>query len=98
MSGTFQCVYLDDMPRSISALSLMAMSSLITPDIASLAATTTDTKTHTPSPLRAPQAVLLDFGGVIFETSKYPDRKCVVSGESCGVWEVRIAHTSPSPM
>ena len=73
MSGTFQCVYLDDMPRSISALSLMAMSSLITPDIASLAATTTDTKTHTPSPLRAPQAVLLDFGGVIFETSKYPD-------------------------
>lgn len=71
MAGTFQSVHLADTPKSRSALSLMAMSSLITPDIASRAATATDA--NTPDALPTPQAILLDFGGVIFETSKYAD-------------------------
>ena len=49
------------------------MSSLITSNVAALAATATDTTTPTASGLPSPQAILLDFGGVIFETSKYPD-------------------------
>src|SRR5699024_12702914 len=73
MAGTFQIVHLVDTLKSRWALSLRAMSSLITSNVAALAATATDTTTPTASGLPSPQAILLDFGGVIFETSKSPD-------------------------
>lgn len=73
MSGTFHFVHLDDTIMSISALSLVVMSSLITPDTASFAMTAATTATQTLPTLNMPKALLLDFGGVIFETSKHPD-------------------------
>lgn len=73
MSGTFQIVYVFDIHKSTRASSFKTMSSLIAPQ-------------HLPTPHEpelsaarsllnpvSPRAMLLDFGGVIFQTSKYSD-------------------------
>lgn len=73
MAGTFQVVHVSDIRKSTWASNFEVMSSLIAPQ-------------HSPTPdkpvlpaarsfpnLVSPHAMLLDFGGVIFQTSKHAD-------------------------